>query len=118
MTHDDNTDLDEWLAPPRGVPDTAALQRRLLEDYDAAMRAKRAGPLNALADAFGWRALARPFAPAALGAAMVALGAVFGATTSGSFGAGARDDEAYAYLSAALDPSYGFSEEVSAWAGQ
>lgn len=113
MTQDDMKDLDDLLAPARDYPETAALQRRLLEDYDAAMRARRAGPLNTLADAFGWRALARPFAPAALGAAMIALGAGLGATT-----ATARDDEAYAYMSAALDPSYGLGEEVSAWAGQ
>ncbi|MFN3961252.1 MAG: hypothetical protein ACK4NP_15270, partial [Parvularculaceae bacterium] len=68
----------------------------------------------ALADAFGWRALARPLAPAALGAVMVAVGGVLGAATAPAAG----DLEAYVYLAAGLDPAGGFSAEVASWAEQ
>lgn len=114
-------DGEDWTglaaALGRDAPiDDAAFQRRLLADYDGEMRARRAGPLAALADAFGWRALARPFAPAALGAAMVMLGGAAGALTAPAAVAG--DDEAYVYLTAALDSAGDFSTEVAAWAEQ
>jgi hypothetical protein len=118
-TPEEQKEWDEWRAnllagaPATLMSPSPEFRSRLLADYDAVMRARRANPFETIADAFGWRALARPWAPAGIGAAMVMLGAVFGATTSS-----ARDDEAYAYLSAALDPSYGLSEEVTAWAGQ
>ncbi len=96
--------------------DDAEFQRRLLADYDGVMRLRRIRPLAALADAFGWRALARPFAPAALGAATVLLGVVAGALTAPVAVNG--EDEAYIYLTAALDSAGGFSAEVAAWAEQ
>lgn len=125
MTPEEQKEWDAWRArreaanvETKMISPSWEFKSRLLADYDAVMRARRANPLEAIADAFGWRALARPWAPAGVGAAIAALGAVFGAATSGAFGPGARDDEAYAYLSTAFEPSYGLSEEVSAWAGQ
>ena len=120
MDHGGN-DSEDWTALDaalgRDAPiDDAAFQRRLLADYDGVMRSRRARPLAALADAFGWRALARPIAPAALGAAMVLLGGVAGALTAPAAVAG--DDEAYVYLAAALSPAADFSAEVAAWAEQ
>ncbi len=93
------------------------LKSRLLADYDAFMRARRASPLHALADAFGWPALARPWAPASIGATMVALGALLGATTATTTlaGAAASEDEAYVYLSAALDRSFDLTKEYATW---
>lgn len=117
MNHDEK-ERAEWTAllgaaaPAAPAPD---FERRLLADYDAVMRGRRSAPLAALADAFGWRALARPLAPIALGALMVALGGVVGAATAPAV---ASDDEAYGYLTAALDPADGFSAEVASWAEQ
>lgn len=118
MTQYEGKERAEWTAL-LGVaaPDAPAapdFERRLLADYDAVMRGRRSGPLAALADAFGWRALARPLAPIALGALMVALGVVVGAATAPAV---ASDDD-YGYLTAALDPADGFSAEVASWAGQ
>lgn len=125
MTPEEQKEWDEWRArrdaanvETKMLSPSWEFKSRLLDDYDAVMRARRANPFAAVADAFGWRALARPLAPAGIGAAMVMLGAVLGAATSGAVGSGARDDEAYAFMSAALDPSDGIDEEVSAWAGQ
>lgn len=117
----DGKDSEDWTAIDaalrRDAPiDDAAFQRRLLADYDGVMRSRRAAPLVALADAFGWRALARPLAPAALGAAMVMTGVVAGALTAPTAVAG--EDEAYGYLTAALDPAGDFNAEVAAWAEQ
>jgi len=118
MMRQDEKDREEWaalLGAAAGAEETPPdLGPRLLADYDAVMRARRAGPLAALADAFGWRALARPLAPAALGAVMVAVGGVLGAATAPAAG----DDEAYIYLAAGLDPAGGFSAEVASWAEQ
>lgn len=123
MTPEEQKEWDEWRAlrdaaniETKAISPATEFKSRLLADYDAVMRAKRANPLRALADAFGWRALERPWAPASLGAAMVALGAYVGAATS--TGAATADAEAYAYLSAALGPSFGLTEEVASWAEQ
>lgn len=120
MTPEEQKEWDEWRArraaanvETKMISPSWEFKSRLLADYDAVMRARRVNPFEAIAEAFGWRALAGPFAPAGIGAAMVLLGAVFGAS-----GAPARDDEAYAYLTAALDPAAGLAEEVAAWAGQ
>ncbi len=125
MTPEEQKEWDEW----RALRDAANIETkmwtpatefksRLLADYDDVMRARRANPLVAIADAFGWRALARPWAPAGIGAAMIALGAFTGAATSTATLASAREDEAMTYLSAALDPSFGMTEEALSWAEQ
>lgn len=125
MTPEEQKNWDEaWLAA-RAAPDfetkiwtpATEFKGRLLADYDAVMRAKRNNPFHAIAEAFGWRALARPWAPAGLAAAFVALGAFTGAVTAGG-AAAARDDEAYTYLSAALEPSFTLTEEALSWAEQ
>ena len=111
----------EEAAPPAETTTEAAppagFEGRLLDGYDAAMRARRDNPFKAIADAVGWRALARPWAPAGLAAATVALGAFTGALTA-TGAAGVRDDEAMTYLSAALEPSFGLTEEALSWAEQ
>lgn len=124
MTPEEQKEWDEAWRAARRSPDfetkmmspATEFKSRLLADYDAVMRARRANPFNAIADAFGWRALARPWAPAGIGAAMIALGAFAGAATATARTAG--EDEAYTYLSAALDPSYGLTEEALSWAEQ
>jgi hypothetical protein len=120
MADHNEVDRKEWAALLNAGTEAPAVtpefQQRLIADFDALMRARRAGPLTAFADAFGWPALARPFAPAALGAAMVALGGFTGAVTA-SGGAGSADD-AYSYLAAGLDPAGDFGAEVAAWAEQ
>ncbi len=123
MTPEEQKDWDEWVAlrnaaniETKAITMAPEFKSRLLIDYDTVMRAKRANPLGALADAFGWHALARPWAAASLGAAMVMLGAFVGAATAS--GASAREEEAYAYLSAALDPAFDLTEEVATWADQ
>lgn len=120
IEHGEQNDAD-WTALDgvlgRDAPiDDPDFQRRLLADFDGVMAARRASPLAALAEAFGWRALARPLAPAALGAAMVMLGGVIGALTA-PVGV-AADEEAYVYLTAGLDPAGDFSAEVASWAEQ
>ncbi len=119
MAHDEKP--EDWTAVEAMLGRDAAgadpeFQRRLLADYDGAMRSRRTRPLAALADAFGWRALARPFAPAMLGAAMVVLGGAVGALTAPAAVAG--EEEAYAYLTAGLETAGDFSAEVAAWAEQ
>jgi len=123
MTPEEQQDWNDWVArraaanvETKAIAMAPEFKSRLLADYDKVMRAKRASPLAALADAFGWRVLARPWAAAGLGAIMVIFGASVGATTSGL--ASAREAEAYAYLSAALDPSFDLTEEVATWADQ
>jgi hypothetical protein len=100
MMRQDEKDREEWAAlfgAAAGAAETPPdLGPRLLADYDAVMRARRAGPL------------------AALGAVMVAVGGVLGAATAPAAG----DDEAYVYLAAGLDPAGGFSAEVASWAEQ
>ncbi|MFN0022305.1 MAG: hypothetical protein ACKVS5_00235 [Parvularculaceae bacterium] len=126
MTTDDDRkdhdaeDHEDWLArrlaagvETKMLHHAPDLKSRLLADYDAFMRARRNEPLHALAEAFGWPALSRPWAPASLGATMVALGALLGATTS--TGAAASEDEAYVYLSAALDRSFDLTKEYQIW---
>jgi hypothetical protein len=124
MTPEEQREWDEvWLAARRS-PDfetkmwtpATEFKSRLLADYDAVMREKRNDPLRVIADAFGWRALARPWAPAGLAAAFVSLGVFTGALTS--TGAYARDDEAVSYLSAALEPSFSLAEDTLSWAEQ
>lgn len=117
MTQGEKTSRD-WAALDAALGRDAPLvdpdfERRLLADYDTIMRSRRANPLAALADAFGWRALARPYAPAALAAAMVMMGGLVGAVTTP-----AADDDVFIYLTAGLDLSADFSAEVAAWADQ
>lgn len=126
MTPEEQKEWDEAWRAARRSPDfetkmwtpATEFKSRLLADYDAVMRAKRNNLLNVVADAFGWRALARPFAPAGLAAGFVALGAVAGAVTAAPAGASTPDDEAYTYLLAALDLSFGLTEEALSWAEQ
>ena len=125
MTPEEQKEWDAWRAlrdaaniETKMMAPASEFKSRLLADYDAVMRAKRASPFNAIADAFGWRALARPWAPAGMAAAMVALGAFTGAATSSAGLSVAREDEALTYLSAALDPSFGLAEEALSWAEQ
>lgn len=105
--------LSDLLERPALRP-APEFERRLLADYDAAMRARRGAPLAAVADAFGWPLLARPAAPMALGAAIVIAGGALGAATA----PGPAADDAYVYIAAALDPPAGFSAEVASWAEQ
>lgn len=119
IEHGEQNDAD-WTAlvgaPERDAPiDDPEFQRRLLADFDGVMRSRRTSPLAALADAFGWRALARPLAPAALAAAIVMLGVVVGALSAP---VGAADEQAYVFLTAGLDPAADFSAEVASWAEQ
>lgn len=121
MTPEEQKEWDVWRAARDAANTETKMMSpatdfisRLLADYDAVMRARRANPFNAIADAFGWRALARPLAPAGIGAAIIALGAFAGAATA----RGAGEDEAITYLSAALDPSFGLTEEALSWAEQ
>lgn len=124
MTPEEQKDWDEaWLAARRSpgletkmMTPATEFKSRLLADYDAVMREKRNNPMRAIAEAFGWRALARPWAPAGLAAAFVALGGFTGAVTAAP--ALAQDDEAVTYLSAALEPTFALTEEALSWAGQ
>jgi hypothetical protein len=107
----DDPALDALLAaaPLFGADD--AYRARLLADFDAQRRASRTRPAFTLfADAFGWRALARPLASAGMLAGLCATGFIAGAVAS------ANDGEAYAALSEAFDQSFDLSEENASWA--
>jgi hypothetical protein len=123
MSPEEQKEWDKWRAArdaanieTKMMSPATEFKSRLLADYDAVMRARRDNPFNAVAEAFGWRALARPWAPAGIGAAMVMLGAVAGAATATARAAG--EEEAVTYLYAALDPTYGLTEEALSWAEQ
>ncbi len=107
--------VDAALAHLREVdailgPDLAA---RLLSDYDTHQRRRRERlSLASFADAFGWRALARPIAAAGLLGSLCAGGFIAGAaaTTGGA--------DAYAELSTAIDQSLDFTGEDASWAAE
>jgi hypothetical protein len=92
-------------APPVAADD--AFRARLLADFEQAARRPR--PLAALADAFGWSILTRPFAPAGLAAGVVALGFAAGASSS----LAAPDVSAYVYLAEAVLADDALSQDFS-----
>lgn len=115
----DNADLsDEALnallreaAPP---PVSAALQEKILADYEATVVRKP----QTLAGV--WRALTgKPFKrsglvlPSGLGAALCAAGFFMGAVSGGA--TAAYEDEALLYADAALSSSLGTTEETFLW---
>ncbi len=107
----DDAALDALLAsaPLFGADD--ACRARLLADFDAQRRASRTRlAFTLFADAFGWRALARPLASAGMLAGLCVSGFIAGAAAS------ANDGEAYAALSEAFDQSFDLSEENASWA--
>ncbi len=91
--------LDEALGPD--------YRQRLLAGFDDFQRRRRARlSLSSFAEAFGWRALGRPLAPAGILAALCAIGFIVGASATG----GGAEEE----LIAALDQSFDYSVE-NAW---
>lgn len=99
---EDMREQDRVLSEAMG-PDFRA---KLLASFDDFQRKRRARlSLGAFADAFGWKALGRPFAPAGILGALCAIGFVAGASASN----GADAD-----LAAALDQSFSYQAE-SAW---
>jgi hypothetical protein len=79
---------------------------RLLAGFDDFQRKRRTRlTLSSFAEAFGWKALGRPIAPAGILGALCAIGFVAGASANGA---------ADADLSAALDRSFSYSAEA-AW---
>ncbi|MCB2096506.1 MAG: hypothetical protein KDE05_02645 [Parvularculaceae bacterium] len=100
--------IDEALADMRiadAAPDDA-FRSLALAGFDAFARARRKRlSLDLFADAFGWRALARPLAAASLLLTFGAAGVIAGAATPEA------DNALYAELSDAFDQDYGFVEE-------
>lgn len=79
-------------------------RERLLAGFDDFERKRRTRlTLTSFAEAFGWRALGRPIAPAGILGALCAIGFVAGASANG-----APDAD----LSAALDQSFSYSAEA------
>lgn len=105
--------LDDLLADARLVDDIVGpdFKARLIASFDDHQRRRRnRAAFTLFADAFGWRALARPLASAGILAGVCATGFIAGAAASPS------DSETYAELAASLDQSFGFSEENASWA--
>lgn len=96
----------EALAHMREVDDVLGpeLRARILAGFDDFHRRRRARlSLQSFAEAFGWRALARPRAAAALLAGLCAIGFFAGAAVG---------DAGDVELAAALDQSFGAAENV------
>ncbi len=103
----DDAKLDALLSLSRPLEADSAFQSSLLHAFDARTRRRRERlSLTIFAEAFGWRALARPMAAASLLAGICMTGFVAGAAASPS------DGETYAELSAAVDQSFNFSEDT------
>lgn len=101
--------IDDALGDMRiadAAPDDA-FRALALAGFDAFARARRKKrlSLDLFADAFGWRALARPLAAASLLLTAGAAGVIAGAATP------ENDNALYAELSDAFDQDYGFVEE-------
>lgn len=83
----------------------------LLAAYDAYMRRRKSRlSLTLFAEAFGWRALARPLAAAAALGSFCVAGFVAGAAASPG------EAETYAELSSAFEQSFTLTEENGSWA--
>lgn len=107
----DDAALDALLAAAPHFAADDAFRARLLKDFDARRRAVRTRRTFTLfADAFGWRALARPLASAGMLAGLCVTGFVAGAA------AAPNDGETYAALSEAFDQSFDLTEENASWA--
>jgi hypothetical protein len=102
LVFEDMREQDRVLSEAFG-PD---FRERLLASFDDFQRKKRSRlSLGEFADAFGWKPLGRPFAPAGILGALCAIGFVAGASA---------DSGADADLSAALDESFSYQAE-SVW---
>jgi hypothetical protein len=107
----DDARLDALLSLSKPLEADSVFQSGLLHGFDAHVRRKNnALSLSLFADAFGWRALARPLAAASLLAGICTTGFVAGAAASPS------DGDTYAELSAAFDQSFNLSEDTVSWA--
>ena len=90
-------------------PDSA-FRERALAGFDAEIRRRRrAFSLQAFADALGWRAIARPAAPALLAASAVIAGFAVGLVSRGA------NEEAYAYFASAYDEAFSDNGEEPLW---
>ena len=86
----------------------ADISARLIAGFDAHMRARRNRvSLQLFADAFGWRALARPMAATGL-LVMIGAGGLFAGIATPE-----DDTSIYADLSDALDQSFANDEELT-----
>lgn len=112
--HPDDTDdakLDALLSLSRPLEADSAFQSSLLHAFDARARRKNERlSLTVFAEAFGWRALARPMAAASILAGICTTGFVAGAAAS------PNESDTYAELSAAFDQSFDLSEDIGSWA--
>jgi hypothetical protein len=108
---DANARLDAVLSlAPRFEPDDS-FRARLLSEFDAGRRRARSKiSLMLFAEAFGWRALARPVAAFSLLAGVCATGFLAGAA------AAPGDRETYAALDEAFDQSFDLNVESANWA--
>lgn len=83
----------------------------LMQSFDDVQRRRRARlSLSLIADAFGWRALSRPMAAAALLGGVCAAGFAAGAAVP------AGEAAAYAEIASAFDQSFSLAEESDLWA--
>lgn len=104
--------IEEVLARWRDSDAVASpdFKARLLAAFDDYQR-RRSSPFALLAEAVGWRALARPVAAGGVLAGLLAAGYVAGAA------AAPGDSAAYAELAAAIDESFG-ADGGLAWDGE
>lgn len=82
---------------------------RLLSGFDDVQRRRNRLSLSTFADAFGWRALARPLGAAGFLASVCVSGFLAGAV------AAPADSGAYDELAAAFDQSFALTEEGDQW---
>jgi len=107
--------LDDVFAKSRTQAEDpgAEFKARLLNSYDTHMRERKNRLSLALfADAFGFRAFARPLAAAA------SLGGVCAAGFIAGVAAPSDDNSSYAELASAIDQSFAIAEEAETWAGE
>lgn len=105
--------LDDVFRQSRSLQEIPGMEFKdgLLASYDAYMRRRRNRlSLTLFADAFGWRALARPFGAAAMLGSLCVAGFIAGAAASPG------EAETYAELSSAFEQSFALTEENGSWA--
>lgn len=105
--------LDDVFRQSRSLQEIPGMEFKdgLLASYDAYMRRRKNRLSLALfADAFGWRALARPLGAAAMLGGLCVAGFVAGAAASPG------EAQTYAELSSAFEQSFALTEENGSWA--